>query len=152
MNKFFSGITDWIVSIGIKREWVEKIVQFIQFGIVGLSNTMISYIVYIIMVYFHFNYLLASVCGFMVSVINAFYWNNKYVFKQQGEGRNLLAAFMKTFIAYAGTGLVLHNILLIFWVRVCGMHEMLAPIVNLVITVPLNFVLNKVWAFREKTK
>lgn len=129
---------------------MEKILQFIKFGVVGLSNTLISYAVYIILVAFSWHYLLASLMGFLISVVNAFYWNNKYVFKaEDGEERTLLSSFFKTFMSYAGTGLILNNLLLMLWIDVFKLHEMLGPILNLFITIPLNFLLNKYWAFRK---
>lgn len=138
-----------VFRLKISEKNLEKMFQFVQFGIVGISNTLISYIVYIILVSIGFYYLIASFIGFLISVLNAFYWNNKYVFKsREGEKRALGEAFVKTFVSYAGTGLVLNNILLIIWVDIFKINEMIAPIVNLFITIPLNFLLNKFWTFR----
>lgn len=153
MKKIIHRVLSRIESFEKKHVWLEQTVQFIQFGIVGLSNTLISYTIYAILVHFQTNYLLASSIGFIVSVINSFYWNNKYVFKQrtaEKSKRVLWKKFYRTFLSYAGTGLILHNVLLIFWIQVCGLQEMIAPIINLFITVPLNYVMNKFWAFREK--
>ena len=133
-----------------KKMWFQSLIQFIKFGIVGLSNTLISYVVYLMGVRFGMHYLLASVLGFVISVLNSFYWNNKYVFQQGDEERNLWLTLVKTFMAYASTGLVLANILLYIWVDVLNISEYLGPVINLVITVPLNFVINKLWAFRGK--
>ena len=131
----------------------KHLMQFIKFGIVGLSNTLISYVTYIVLISIGVNYLCASIAGFIVSVLNSFYWNNKYVFKQSdGEQRSLWKTLLKTFLSYAGTGLLLSNVLLVIWVELCGIPEWMAPIINLVITVPLNFVINKYWAFKEKGK
>ena len=135
-----------------KKMWFQSLIQFIKFGIVGLSNTLISYVVYLVGVRFGMHYLLASVLGFVISVLNSFYWNNKYVFQQGDEERNLWLTLVKTFMAYASTGLVLANILLYIWVDVLGISEYLGPIINLVITVPLNFVINKLWAFRGRQR
>lgn len=135
-----------------KKAWFRSLVQFIKFGIVGLSNTLISYVVYLVGVRFGMHYLLASVLGFVISVLNSFYWNNKYVFQQGDEERNLWLTLVKTFMAYASTGLVLANILLYIWVDVLGISEYLGPIINLVITVPLNFMINKLWAFRGRQR
>lgn len=49
----------------------------------------------------------------------------------------------------AGTGLVLNNILLIVWVDIFKLNEALGPLINLLITIPLNFLLNKYWAYRS---
>ena len=130
------------------RNWIPSLIQFVKFGIVGLSNTLISYVVYVAGVRFGMHYLLASILGFVMSVLNSFYWNNKYVFGQGKEERNLLKTLLKTFMAYAFTGLVLANILLYIWVDILGISEYLGPLINLVVTVPLNFVINKLWAFR----
>ena len=124
------------------------IIQFFKFGMVGVSNTLISYIVYVIGINLGLHYLVASVLGFVISVINAFYWNNRYVFKDKEGKRSLWRAFVKTFLSYAGTGLILNNLLLIVEVDLLQWPEWIGPLVNLVITIPLNFLLNKLWAFR----
>ena len=162
MDKLLGNIWNWLVwlmdlvlrkicHLPISDEKWNGFLQFVQFGIVGLSNTLISYVVYAVGIAAHLHYLAASVLGFLVSVANAFYWNNKYVFSaKEGEHRSIWKAFIKTFLSYAGTGLVLANVLLVLWVDVLGIHEMMAPILNLLVTIPLNFLLNKLWAFRTK--
>lgn len=61
-------------------------------------------------------------------------------------------ALIKTYISYSFTGLFLNSILLILWVKICGMSEFVAPILNLLISVPLNFLINKFWAFKATNK
>lgn len=140
-----------LLHLNISGENWEKICQFVKFGLVGVSNTLISYVVYVILVFLGAHYLPASIIGFLISVVNAYYWNNKYVFEQkEGEERIWWKTFVKTFLSYVGTGLLLNNILLFLWVDGLKIHEMLGPIINLFITIPLNFILNKFWAYRKK--
>ncbi len=128
---------------------LKKLSQFVKFGVVGLVNNLIFYVVYIILVSFSVHYLIASFIGFFVSVINAYYWNDKYVFRAEDrQAQEWWKGFLKTFLSYAGTGLVLNNILLVLWVDIIGMNEILGPILNLLITIPLNYILNKYWAFK----
>lgn len=131
--------------------------QFVKFGIVGISNTLISYFIYLIMLYFfqsfglleNYDYLTAQLIGFVLSVLWSFYWNNKVVFMQSsGSKRILWKTLLKTFAAYSFTGLFLNSVLLILWVQVLGVSEYVAPVFNLLFSVPLNFVINKFWAFR----
>lgn len=134
------------------KQW-EGFLQFVKFGLVGVSNTVIAYVVYMIFLRLKVYYVIANLIGFFVSVINAFYWNNKFVFQsKEGEDRSVVKAFLKTLISYSGTGVVLSNALLILWVEIIHMPKEIAPIINLLITIPLNFILNKFWAFREKRK
>ena len=137
-----------LFRIKLAPEAWEKLQQFVKFGVVGISNTFISYVVYVVLVFFHVHYLIASLIGFVVSVLNAYYWNDKYVFRAD-EKTPWWEKLLKTFISYAGTGLVLSNILLIIWVELFHLPEMIGPLVNLLITIPLNYILNKYWAFKK---
>jgi len=126
--------------------------QFIKFGIVGLSNTAISYIIYSLLVYVGLHYIIASVIAFVISVLNSFFWNNKYVFKKgDNQKRNIILSLIKTYLSYAFTGLILQNILLFVFISILHISKYLAPLFGLVITIPLNFILNKLWAFKSET-
>jgi putative flippase GtrA len=125
------------------------LIQFIKFGIVGFSNTAISYIIYSVLVYFGLHYIIASVAAFIVSVLNSFFWNDRYVFKRRsGEKRGFWGTLLKTYVSYAFTGLVLHNILLSFFIEILRVNKFIAPLLGLAVTIPLNFVLNRKWAFK----
>lgn len=120
--------------------------QFIKFGIVGISNTAISLVIYYIFVFIDKDlYIAGNTAGFIVSVLNAYYWNNKYVFcKTEKDNTKPL---IKTFVAYGSTFL-LGTAFLFLMVNYVGISEILTPLINLLVTVPLNFLLNKFWAFR----
>ena len=133
-------------------------VQFIKFGIVGLSNTIIGYVIYAATLWLlrrmgwfpGADMYIAQFVMFLLSVAWSFYWNNKVVFREEGDGeRNVLRALIKTYVSYAFTSLFLAEVLLVLWVNVLGINEFIAPIFSLVITVPLNFVIQKFWAFRK---
>lgn len=128
-----------------KEEAFKIIIQFIKFGIVGVSNTLISLFIYYVLIYFSINYVIANTVGFIVSVLNAYYWNNKYVFNKSDKGN--LKPLIKTFVSYGAT-FVLSTILLIIMVDYLSISQILAPILNLIITIPLNFALNKFWTFK----
>lgn len=119
--------------------------QFIKFGLVGVSNTLISLGTYYLLYFLGINYLIANTIGFVVSVLNSYYWNNKYVFKKTQSGH--LKPLIKTFLSYGSTFL-LSTFLLFVMVQHLGISEVIAPIITLVITIPLNFLINKFWAFK----
>lgn len=133
----------------LEDNW-EGFMQFVRFGLVGVSNTLISYVTYLVFLGVGCHYLAASVLGFVVSVTNSYYWNNKYVFKEgEGEKRSWWKVYIKTFTAYASTGLLLENILLVIWVQVLHIPEVIGPLVCLLVTIPLNFIMNKFWAYKR---
>lgn len=138
---------------------VEAIVQFVKFGIVGVSNTLFDYAVYLVTLFIlqalgwlpNYDYVVGNVMGFLLSVLWSFYWNNKYVFveKEKGE-RNLWKTLFKTYCSYAFSGLVLKNVLSFVFVEWLSISKVVAPLLTLLISVPINFVMNKFWAYREK--
>lgn len=145
-----TGCKAWLSRLEAHPKW-GWLVQFVKFGIVGVSNTLISLAVYYLCVYaLDWHYQIGNVLGFIISVTNAYYWNSKYVFKT-GERRFFAEhakAYAKTVAAYGGTFL-LSMWLLWLWVEKLGVSEAVAPVINLLITVPLNYVINKFWTFRK---
>ena len=125
--------------------------QFLKFALVGLSNTLIAYLVYAFCVYIGLHYLLANAIAFAVSVLNAFYWSDRFVFcKGEGESRSAIWTLIKTYLAYGSTGLVLASVLLWLYVDRFGISEYIAQLLVLVVTIPLNFIINKYWSFKTK--
>lgn len=151
IDRIIEFFANKIFHLKLDSSIMKKLQQFIKFGIVGLLNTLISYFVYIVLIMLSINYLIAGLMGFFASVLNAYYWNSKYVFNfNSTEHYGKFKTLLKTLISYAGTGLILSNILLVFWVEVIHISEIVAPLFSLVITIPLNFILNKYWAYKKK--
>ena len=125
--------------------------QFLKFGIVGVSNTLIAYMVYSACVFIGIHYLIANAIGFFVSVLNAYYWSDRFVFKK-GEGEDRCAAWtlVKTYLAYGSTGLLLASFLLYLYVDKLLISEYIAQLLVLVVTIPFNFIINKFWSFKTK--
>ena len=156
--RFFLNVLQNIFKVHFSDNQVKGIIQFVKFGIIGVSNTVISYVIYIVSllamqqanVLINIDYLIAQIVAFLLSVLWSFYWNNKYVFiVSHGGKRSVFKSLLKTYISYSFTGLFLNSVLLILWVDKLNFSEFIAPLINLMISVPLNFLINKFWAFRE---
>ena len=146
-----------IFHIELKDETLKTLVQFVKFGIVGVSNTLISYGVNVLVLTIlkplnlRWDYMAANVAAFIAGTLWSFYWNNRYVFTtEEGQKRNKWHALLKTFLAYGFTGIILTNVLSYIWVDVFGISKYVAPLINLVISVPVNFIINKLWAFKTE--
>lgn len=133
-----------------EEQWA-AFLQFVKFALVGASNTLISYVVHCVVYRLCGNYYVASAAGFVISVLNSFYWNNKYVFRaNRTTAKEILLTLLKTFACYSLTGIVLNWALLRLLCDRFGMSAYVAPLLILVVTIPLNFLLNKFWAFADK--
>lgn len=130
----------------VQRKMHKNIKQFIKFSLVGVSNTAVSYIVYCLFVLIDKDlYLIGNGAGFFVGVLNSYFWNSRFVFKKK-DCR--VSTLLKTYISY-GITFLLNMFILYLLVDVAGIHEMIAPIINIIILTPINFLLNKLWAFRK---
>ena len=128
--------------------------QFIKFSLVGASNTLLSLGFYYLFLYaFGWHYQLSNAVSFFLSVINAYFWNSRFVFRP-AEGytpKQHIMAFGKSLVSYGGT-FALNVALLSLLVEALHCSEGWAPIWALCITYPFNYLLHKYWAFRKKKR
>ena len=145
-----------VFRLKLSESKYQAFIQFVKFGIVGLSNTVISYLIYLVTIWLctkagiftKVDYIVATVVSFILSVLWSFYWNKKFVFKLEGGFKTMFLALIKTYVSYSFSGLFLSSVLSIFWVEIVGVSKLISPILNLLISVPINFLLNKFWAFK----
>ena len=134
----------------IKELWEKIGVQFIKFGIVGVSNTIVSLVTYYIFTFIGVYYMIANSAGFVTGTLNAYYWNSKFVFKKEAKkSGKKKESLVKTYISY-GISFLLSSLLLYIQVNFLGISQTIAPIINVMITTPINYLMNKFWTFAEK--
>ena len=159
----------------MKEKLIRLFQQFIKFGLVGVSNTAISYGIDMLGYYVVFRdtsfsgilnllknigisatndsikVIIVTAIAFIVSVINSYFWNNRFVFKSQGKKTFKRHAFdfLKMAASYALTGLILTPFVKIL-LNQTEMQYWLVSILTMVLMVPLNFLLNKLWAFKDR--
>ena len=144
-----------IVFPALEKEKVDSIVQFLKFGIVGITNTLISYLTNIFILYllkdYHlsWDYVIGNLISFFISVLWSFYWNNKYVFRNNKE--KILKKIFKTYLAYAFTGIILSNVLSTLWINFLNISKYIAPLLNLIISVPVNYLIHKYWVYKDRS-
>ena len=151
-------ILSWL-HIDVSEQHSESLMQFIRFGLVGLSNTVIGYLLYIIFLFLFravglpesVDYIISNVLSWILSVFWSFIWNKRCVFRmEETDSSAFFKALFKAYCSYALTGLVLNNILLYVFVSQLGISKALGPCLVLLISIPVNFLLNKFWTFRKK--
>lgn len=130
-----------------------ELLRFIRFCIVGVSNTAVSYVTYLAIIYCGGHYVAANIVGYITGTINAFVWNNNWVFRNGNkELKSIVSSFGRMVLSYAGTGIVLNNLLLIIWVRFFSIPKEIAPLINVFITMVINYLVNKIWVFNNTSK
>lgn len=151
--------------------------EFIKFGLVGIVNTFTSYFVYSVLFYCGVPPLVCNIPAFIISVFVSFLLNSRFVFKEDKtkQERTWWKALLKSYVSYSFTGLFLAEFLTFLWLDLLHIENYLGtlvnvvngmgieitaqkfagylvPIINLIFSIPINFILNKFWAYRQKDK
>lgn len=132
----------------------KAIIQFIRFILVGISNTLVGYLSYLLFIWllssfdFKYDYIMASVLSFIVSIHWAFVFNKIFVFQTNGWKTVATKELFKSYLTYGFSGLFLNNLLLFLFVDICDISKYYAPILVLFFLVPFNYLVNKYWVYR----
>lgn len=134
--------------------WMQKtkqfLEQFIKFGIVGAINTVLSYAIYFIGIKIGVHYLIAQGLAFLITVFISYMLNGHFVFNKEGGSQFSFKDLFKVYVSYSFTSLFLSSALLFVEVDFLNIPAEIGPIINLVITIPINFILNKFWAYKKR--
>jgi len=122
------------------------IIQFIKFGIVGCINTFSSWLFYYPLIFLNFNYKIATTIAYILSSIIGYILNRKWVFENKIYSSN---SVLKYYLVY-GSSYILNITSMYIFVERINVSQLIAPLLVLFITVPYNFIFNKLWVFTKK--
>ncbi len=120
------------------------VVQFVKFGIVGVSNTLLFFAVYTLLLKLGVWYLAASGIGFIVGAVNGFLLNRRWTFA--GHVGDALTPVRWTVVQ--GCGLLLNLALVAACVEVLGLDKFIGQAIAIVVVVVVTFLANRAWTFR----
>ena len=127
--------------------------QFVNFGFVGVINTILNLAIYWFCINNGMHYLLANGIGFVITVFSSYILNNLVTFRKKGKGFEWsIKTLLKVYVSYFLTGMILNSVLLYFWNDFIGISENISPLLNLIVTIPLNFLMNKLWAYGDNAQ
>lgn len=147
-----------LLSLSWSEERWENLFQFVRFAMVGGTNVLVAYSVNVCTLLLlrrlvpgiWFDYIIANTVAFLLSVFWSWHWNSKVVFPSRYSKLGALKSLLKCYASYALTGILLNNFLGTLWIWGVGISKFIAPLLNLPITIPVNFLVLKEWAFRKQ--
>src|SRR5271163_2505743 len=121
------------------------VVQFVKFGIVGVSNTLLTLVVYTVLLkVFGVWYLAASAIGFAVGATNGFLLNRRWTFREH-VGDALTP--VRWGIVQSG-GLAVNEGLLYVFVHDAQLDKLVAQVCATAVVTVTTFFVNRAWTFR----
>ena len=121
--------------------------KFIKFGLVGVLNTLINWIIFAVLNFVGVYYIVANVIAYAIATANSYIWNSKWVFKYNGKDKKETTI---KFVILNLIGLALNTAILYFLVDILLFNELIGLVITTVIVMVINYIVNKIWVFKEK--
>lgn len=116
--------------------------QLIRYGLVGVVNTVITFLVIAVLTSFEINPYVSNAVGFSVGLINSFFLNSRFTF-QQNSSANAALKFSLSFAgAYSLNILALHYLVSFEPVPIIAAQFLAMLAYNIAF-----FILMKAWVF-----
>jgi len=124
----------------------QSLIQFLKFGIVGISNTLITALtIWLLLKVLHCSDYFANFTGYILGLINSFIWNRKWTFESKTKVSATLFKFIVTFaISYL---FQLGNLYLLL--HYTHIDPYFCQLLSIVVYTILNFALNKTYTFKN---
>src|ERR1700729_1080048 len=133
------------VAGAVDRLRAPVIVQFVKFGVVGVSNTLLFFAIYTLLLkVFGVWYLAASAIGFSIGAVNGFLLNRRWTFA--GHVGDSLTPVRWGVVQ--GCGLALNEGLLFLFVDGAGIEKLLGQALATIVVTVVTFLVNRAWTFR----
>ena len=120
------------------------LVQWLRFVAVGVSNTLLSTLVFAALFHLGVHYLLASSVAFALGALNSYVLNRRWTFRSHDRRAPELARFACVQIVGLGVDLALLSGL----VEVAGIPHVVAQVLAFPAASVVMFALSRQWAFK----
>lgn len=122
---------------------MKDILRFIKFSLVGASNTLITIVAYWIFInLFKMNFLLSNTVAYVLGIVNSYFWNTRWVFKDSNANNTVIKFIIVNIVALA-----VSNLCIFILVKNMNINVYISQIVAIGFSMVINFVLNKTWTF-----
>lgn len=129
-----------------KSDLTEKFYQLIKYGVVGLINTLITWVVLsILMNVFGVSYKLSNAIGYAAGFLNSFIMNKLWTFKANQ------VSTIKQFVKFTAVFAVCYFIqlgLVIFMVEKLSLGENISQLIGMGFYTIIGFLFNKLFTFK----
>lgn len=141
-----------------KAETHKTVIQLLKYGVIGLSNTFITWIAFFVLnSLLGVPYMLSNAVGYVLGVVNSFIWNRTWVFKAKSDIKREAVLFVVGFLLCYGLQSIVSVIMLegfdmkhftLSWIPKAGQN--ITMLVAMVFYTLANYIYNRCVTFKEK--
>ncbi|MFR1077492.1 MAG: GtrA family protein, partial [Romboutsia timonensis] len=120
----------------------DGVIRFIKFGMVGVINTLVNWIIFFILNALGMYYILANIIAYILGTVNSYLWNTLWVFKYKDKTSTETTI---KFIILNLIGLGLNTGILYVLVDLCNLNKFIGLVTTTAIVMIINYIVNKLW-------
>lgn len=124
----------------------DGVIRFIKFGMVGVINTLVNWIIFFILNGLGMYYILANIIAYILGTVNSYLWNTLWVFKYKDKASTETTI---KFIILNLIGLGLNTGILYVLVDLCNLNKFIGLVTTTAIVMIINYIVNKLWVFSK---
>jgi putative flippase GtrA len=132
------GLAQWLRNPVVRR-------QLVRFVIVGVGNTLISFVSYRLLLAVSVPYLAAAPVAWGAGAVNGYVFNRRWTFGAPDSAR---ARILYVLVAAAGAGSL--SLLVLLFARGAGLPNVEAFLAAVPLVTVATFVANRVWTFSAR--
>jgi putative flippase GtrA len=123
----------------------ETLRQFGRFLLVGVGNTVVSFVAYRVLLAFGTPYVPAAALGFSVGAVNGYLFNRRWTFGAPDSARARLL-----YVAVQVVGAASTSLLVLLFVRAAGAGKVVAYLAAIAPVTACMFMANRFWTFADR--
>jgi putative flippase GtrA len=120
--------------------------QFARFLLVGVGNTVVSFIAYRLLLALEVPYVIAAALAFSVGALNGYVFNRRWTFAARDSARARVV-----YVAVQATGAASTSLLVLLFVRGLGVGKSGAYLAAIPVVTVCTFMANRLWTFADRS-
>lgn len=124
----------------------EGIRQFIRYAIVGVINTCLYYVLYVLFLQFGMVFGIAHTIATIISIGNSYLWNKYFTFKAKGRSYEQVLKFL----IVCGIQYLVSLFVIYIGITVIGLTEEIAGLPPIILSLIIGYFGNRYFSFKYK--
>lgn len=130
----------------IKKLFSSETWRFIKFGLTGVMNTLVDYMVFLVLSYLSIDVYLSQAISYTCGMINSYIVNRSWTFKSKN---NFFSVQMLRFVV-VNLSLLLISLGVLWLGSQLGYGKLVSKLCATAVTLGVGFVVNRLWVFNSK--